>query len=170
MTEVDERLRRFYTDHGPAVGHWYSPRAVGWFRLDGRGATHLDRRTDVPADLFLLRVFTLDAELICETLPGDPTPLERTTTAGEQSETAPYRRLLWGHVQQTLPDGWVRLADGRVDPFDVPLTDPAGPVPNGARLCLLAAEQVGVDAHGNVVVVGERLREVAVAHSVGGAA
>lgn len=165
-----------------AIGFLSSPAEHLAVRLDGSTPSTPDGPVDL-SGVFAARLFTPLAELRWVQVGGG---LGEAVVVGEQAAPLPGwvakqadvvdaldgRYALWGRRFDPHPsdvDGWCRALEGRLGWVDLPLR---GRPPERGRtdhswpdeyLSLIYREYVGLDTHGNAVVVDERLIAIEVA-------
>lgn len=154
---------------GAAIGWWMAAQSFQWLRLNTDGSLAGPwGGLLMPEGAYSVRVFTTEAELHWEAIPGETTPRDHELTANEdRNSEITYQRLLWGQASKPSPKaaqelqvGWVQMFEGRVGELYVPITNVHEQITAGARLALVAVETVDTDIHGNAFVTGERLTSV----------
>ncbi|MGH7091671.1 MAG: type III-D CRISPR-associated protein Csx19 [Stellaceae bacterium] len=174
MVSLNTALTRCVGVLGDAVALLYTPEQCRFARIDDAGMLVDETAQPLAADLvFEARVFSRSAELRwLRQGEHQGVPVGRAALIGEHQNAPPaamspvhppwpeiigtlgQRYLLWGMISgNTASPGWSTLFSRRIGQYAVPVAGGR----DGSRVALLAREYLGERAHGNVVVVGERL-------------
>ena len=156
----------------------YTPDACRVAKIAGERFDVVENGKETRADLskaYEIRAFGRDAELrwLRAGVLGDAVLIAdgaAKPAGGAESEivdTIEQRRRgyrLWGKkaAKTAAPQGWSALSSGRVGALMIP-----HPVSDGGELVIEAREYIGLAAHGNAVVLFERLVGFAAAEAQG---